>query len=225
MNNLVIFILLIFPGYISLLYFQFFTGIRIKNTLTLNIISIFIGFLGLLELNFFPLKILYLKINLINSQSPVKALFDYKIILILFLLSSLCFLTTVILRYLFHFINSFLIKYHNRSFTQNIFFYYVNKYIKKTNEKDSVNVLIKMESGSFLYGTIDNSSDNEEYPYIYLLSVVELANDLTVKHYYTEFETRSKDGILIDRRKCEFIAFNVKDEIIKEDIINHENCV
>lgn len=220
MNDIIVILLLILPGYISVLVFQFFTGIKLKNTLTQNIISISISFIGLLELKFIPPISNYLNKHLIKASNPISNIFSGKIILIIFFLIFLSLVTIIIIQLLIKFGNFILIKFFKRSIDQNLLFHYSKLYTKKSKQNDPLHVLIKLNSGTYLYGVPMKFSDLDEHKQIYLISVIELDNNFNIINTFTDFKNRTEDGILIDFNNCDFIAYNVKDDIIKTNINN-----
>lgn len=222
MSSIIVLFILLIPGYIGLIIFEFIKGIKAKSQLSQNIFSIFLGLIALLELSLFPNMITYLNDNFIGLISPENALTDPKIISILLFLTFLSIVTSFLISGLVNLTNPILKKIMRRSFEQNLLFSLLQKYTWGTKENEPVHVLLKLKSGNYIYGTYKRASDEMDEPYIYLLGAVELINNTVHKRYFNTCKDRAEDGILINLKDCDFVGFNFTDECL-DTFINREN--
>jgi len=212
LDNIVVVLILLIPGYVGLVLFEFFTGIQIKRQLTQHIFSIILGLIALLELNIFPCLVLYLNTHLITINSPVTGLKDPGVISLLIFLILLSFVSTIIFLIIKTWIEIFLKKLLKRSFDTNIMFTFLNEYIKKSTIKEPFNILLKLKSGNYLYGTVKRASDNMDEPYIYIIGGVELKHNYEIIKYFKNCKNRSEDGVLVNLKDCDFVGFGFTDE-------------
>jgi len=157
----------------------------------------------------------YLNDNFIKIDKPITNIFSGKIILIIFLLILLCLITIILIQLLIKILNIIFVKIFKRSLDQNLFFYYSKLYSNKSKKDDPLHILIRLKSGNYLLGVPKKFSDFDDNKHIYLISVVELDSSFNLINSFTDLKDRTEDGILIDLNNCEFICYNVKDEMIK----------
>ncbi|MCW7494873.1 hypothetical protein ND861_19560, partial [Leptospira sp. 2 VSF19] len=159
MDTIVGLIGLLFPGYFGLSLSEFFTGNRTRNSLSRNIYSIFFSLLAILELNLIiPEKWLnYFINNFLNKENSISAVYDYKIVGIIFILTILSLISSVLLTYILNnsWTRKIVSKIFKRSIDQNLIFSKLNHYSKNK----ITDILVKLKTGNFVIGRFTQGSD------------------------------------------------------------------
>lgn len=219
------------PGLCGLLLFEFLTGLHIKHQNVKLTLSTLVGFFSLFFLSYlnkksyFEAHYKFVVDKIINSQQPISSLSDHNFFIPITLLIVISFFITITFYFIYKLIDKAFVKFLKRSINPCILFSTLNKYTKKTSEKEPVYLLVKLKTGNYIYGVFHRATDNLDDKYLSLLSCCELNENYKIIHYFNKVKSRIEDPLLVSFSNIEFIQFNVTETYTLKENKTDDICL